>query len=120
MIFFFLNHLSYLIVRNFLLFWKGSGLSSSAALVCSFALATMYANRVSISKVHFIFLFLSLSLGFILFLNPYRIFQRDMAEICAASEQYVGVQAGGYTSFVLIFLSLVPFISRSTKKSLDC
>jgi N-acetylgalactosamine kinase len=48
----------------------GSGLSSSAALVCSFALATMYANRITISK-------------------------RDMAEICAASEQYTGVQAGG-------------------------
>jgi N-acetylgalactosamine kinase len=49
---------------------KGSGLSSSSAVVCASALATMYANGISLSK-------------------------NDMAELAAACETYVGVQSGG-------------------------
>lgn len=48
----------------------GSGLSSSAALVCASALATTIVNDIKLSK-------------------------SQLADICAKAEQYVGVQSGG-------------------------
>jgi N-acetylgalactosamine kinase len=56
---------------------QGSGLSSSAALVCASALATTLVNDILLSKA-------------------------QLADICAKAEQYVGVQSGGYDSLRLM------------------
>ena len=70
---------------------KSSGLSSSSALVVCAALATLFANKLEMTKVNaFFFLnFIFKTLFLFVFLKT------QLAELCAVSERYIGTQGGG-------------------------
>lgn len=61
-----------------------AGLSSSSALVCASALATMTAQNATVSKVWQCYVMCS---------QP--ILQQELANLCASCERYVGTEGGG-------------------------